>query len=107
VVTLLPTARDQSAWLFSRRNGKTNKYVFLDLFNHSSNSVSRPKIKPENEFRIQHEYKSDHLFVSRIIFIIFRIGVLGQPIEALTMIVSGDAPAVNTSASQLPHIDLK
>ncbi len=27
VVTLLPTARDQSAWLFSRRNGKDDRYV--------------------------------------------------------------------------------
>ena len=27
VVTLLPTARDQSAWLFSRRNGQDDQYV--------------------------------------------------------------------------------
>jgi len=26
--------------------------------------------------------------------------VLGQPIDALTLIVSGDTPAANTSASQ-------
>ncbi len=41
------------------------------------------------------------------IFIIHRIGVLGQPIDNLTLIVGGDTPAVNTSASQLPHIDTK
>ncbi len=41
------------------------------------------------------------------IFIILRIGVLGQPIDTLTMIVSGDTPAVNTSASQLSHVDVK
>jgi len=41
------------------------------------------------------------------IFIIHRIGVLGQPIETLTLIVSGDAPAANTSASQLSHVDVK
>jgi len=36
-----------------------------------------------------------------------RVGVLGQPIDALTLIVSGDAPAANTSNSQLPHVDVK
>jgi hypothetical protein len=36
-------------------------------------------------------------------FRILRIGVLGQPIDALTLIVSGDAPATNTSAPQLSH----
>ncbi len=41
------------------------------------------------------------------IFIILRIGVLGQPIDTLTMIVGGDTPAVNTSASQLSHVDVK
>ncbi len=41
------------------------------------------------------------------IFIILRIGVLGQPIDALTLIVSGDTPVTNTSASQLPHTDVK
>lgn len=34
VVTLLPTGRDQSAWLFSRRNGKNDQYVqsFFNIF---------------------------------------------------------------------------
>jgi hypothetical protein len=40
-------------------------------------------------------------------FSILRIGVLGQPIDALTLIVSGDAPATNTSAPQLSNVDVK
>ncbi|CAF3973510.1 unnamed protein product [Rotaria sp. Silwood2] len=77
VVTLLPTARDQSAWLFSRRHGKN------DTRPKSPNMIS------EKEFQIRHD-----------------VGVLGQPIDTLTLIVSANTPAVNTSASQLSHIDL-
>jgi len=77
IVTLLPTARDQSAWLFSRRSGKSDQ------------PPKNLKMVPENEFQIRHE-----------------IGVLGQPIDTLTLIVSGDTPAANTSASQLSHVDV-
>ena len=38
---------------------------------------------------------------------VLRIGVLGQPIDKLTLLVGGNAPSTNTSASQLPHIDTK
>ncbi|CAF4900225.1 unnamed protein product, partial [Rotaria sp. Silwood1] len=77
VVTLLPTARDQSAWLFSRRHGKNDA------------PPKNPKMIPDNEFQIRYE-----------------VGVLGQPMDALTLIVSGDTPTGNTSASQLSHIDM-
>jgi len=40
-------------------------------------------------------------------FSVLRIGVLGQPMDALTLIVSGDAPATNTSAPQLSNVDVK
>ncbi|CAF3723977.1 unnamed protein product [Adineta steineri] len=77
LVTLLPTGRDQSAWLFSRRNNKDNQ------------SSKNTKVVPENEFKVQYE-----------------IGVLGQPIETLTLIVSGDTPDANASTSQMPpHVD--
>ncbi|CAF3986900.1 unnamed protein product [Rotaria sordida] len=77
VVTLLPTARDQSAWLFSRRHGKN------DI------PPKNPRMIPENQFQIRHE-----------------VGVLGQPIDTLTLIVGGDTPVGNTSASQLSHVDI-
>ncbi|CAF4380012.1 unnamed protein product [Rotaria socialis] len=78
VVTLLPTARDQSAWLFDRVRGKSDQAAKL------------PKLLPENKFKIRYE-----------------IGVLGQPIDTLTLIASGKTPTGNTSASQLAQNDVK
>jgi hypothetical protein len=40
-------------------------------------------------------------------FLILRIGVLGQSMDKLTLIVSGDTPDANTSASQVPNVDAK
>ena len=35
----------------------------------------------------------------------FRIGVLGRPIEALTMVASGETPAATTPTPPLMHDD--
>ncbi|UJR26577.1 hypothetical protein I4U23_007897 [Adineta vaga] len=71
LVTLLPTAQDQSAELFSRRNKRDNQ------------STQKGKVVHEDEFQILHQ-----------------VGVLGQPIDKLTLIVSDDTPDSNVSTSQ-------
>ncbi|CAF1566101.1 unnamed protein product [Adineta ricciae] len=80
LVTLLPTSRDQSAELFSRRNLKDNS------------SSTKAKVISEDEFQVLHE-----------------VGVLGQPIDTLTLIVSDETSDANAPASQVPaaqHIDM-